>query len=136
MKQTMPHFLIFNSFCVLFLVIFNYTLNLIASIYIVGDLGGSNYISTYTVIFYILGNALGVPLGKPLSECFGIRKSIVFCLLFFSLFSWLCAVSPNFPAFITSRFFQGLVGGPFFVLIDRIIGSLAPESKKRLFTSP
>ncbi len=135
MKQSSTNFLIFNSFCVLFFVIFNYTLTIIASLYIVGDLGGSNYTTTYTIVFYILGNALGIPLGKPLAECFGIRKSLAFCLLFFALFSWLCAASPNFPAFITFRLVQGLMGGPFFVLIDRIFSSVAQESNKKLLTS-
>lgn len=53
-------------FCVLFSVIFNYTLSIMASPYIVGDLGGSNDIATYTVSFFALGNALSIPLGKPL----------------------------------------------------------------------
>lgn len=135
MKQTGTNLLFFNAFCVLFLVVFNFTITILGSIYVVGDLGGNNDITTYTIVFYTLGNALGIPLGKPLSEWIGLREALVLCLILFGIFTWLCARAPNFPIFLIFRFLQGLSAGSFYIYVDRILVDLAPENKERLFIS-
>lgn len=122
-------------FVTLFLVVFNYTLALMAGIYIVGDLGGSSYTSTYATSFYSVGNALGVPLGRSLSPRFGAVRVLFVCLFLFAFTSFLCGISPNFPFFIVARFLQGLVSGPFYTLVFRLFSELTPAKKKILFTS-
>src|SRR5690349_10301262 len=106
-KHASPIFISIALFAVLFLAIFNYTLSIMASLYIVGDLGGSNDIATYSVTFFGLGNALGIPLGGAFLKRIGPVKLLVCCLLFFAFFSWTCASSANYPIFIASRFFLG-----------------------------
>lgn len=130
------HAIIFTAlFSTIFLVIFNYTLTLMAGVYIVGELGGSNYITTYTVTFYALGNALGVPLGAFLWRQFGVTRLLVFFLLMFAFFNVLCGLATTFSFLIACRFLQGLMGGPFYGLVNRLQVALVPPAKRSLFTS-
>ena len=126
--------LFFALFCVLFCVIFNYTLSLMAAPYIVADLGGSNDINTYSVSFFALGNALGVPLGRGLLAQIRPARFLIIVLLLFTFFSWVCAISPNNPFFNVARFFQGFVGGGLSMRWHLfLLGSLQPKEKKGLF---
>ncbi len=127
--------LFFALFSVLFSVIFNYTLSIMASPYIVADLGGSNDIATYTVTFFALGNALGVPLGRALMDWIGPVRFLVIALLLFAFFSWTCAIAPTYPFFNASRFLQGFVSGPFYALAFHLFAALEPKEKKPLFSS-
>lgn len=122
-------------FCTLFSVIFNYTLTIMASPYIVGDLGGSNDTATYTVSFFALGNALGLPLGRNLLSRIGTARFLVTAMLLFAFFSWTCSMAPNYPFFNASRFLQGFVSGPFYALSFHLFQTLQPKEKKDLFTS-
>ncbi len=121
-------------FALLFLAIFNYTLPIIASLYIASDLGGSSAIAIYSVSYYALGNALGVPLGTKLSMRLGSRRLLTGALLLFALFTLLCALAPTFPFFVVMRFFLGLVAGPFYSLVFRLMALLAPENRKESFS--
>ncbi len=127
--------LFFALFCTLFSVIFNYTLSIMASPYIVADLGGSDTIATYTVSLFALGNALGLPLGRALFLRIGTVRFLFIAMLLFSFFSWTCAIAPNYPFFNASRFLQGFVSGPFYVLVFHLFSCLQPEGKKEKFTS-
>ena len=126
--------LFFALFCVLFTAIFNYTICLMASPYIVSDLGGSYEITTYCVSFFAVGNALGVPLGRTLLPRIGAARLLFVCLLLFTLLSWACAVSATYPLFVIARFFQGFVCGPFYALGFFLFGALQPPEKKDLFS--
>lgn len=127
--------LFFALFCLLFSVIFNYTVSLMASPYIVSDLGGSNDTATYTVSFFALGNAVGIPLGRTLMPRIGPVRFLIIALLLFTFFSWMCAVAPNYPFFNAARFLQGFVSGPFYALGFFLFSSLQPPRKKALFLS-
>ncbi len=106
-----------------------------ATPYIVGDLGGSNDIASYTVTFFALGNALGIPLGRTCVDKFGTAKCLVFGMLLFCLLSLVCAIAPNYPFFIAVRFLQGFSCGPFYALIFYLNAKLVPAEKRGLFTS-
>lgn len=127
--------LFIGLFCVLFAVIFNYTLSIMASPYIVADLGGSNDIATYTVTFFALGNALGVPLGRTLFPKIGTSRFLCMAILLFTFFSGICAIAPTYFLFNASRFLQGFVSGPFYALVFHLLGSLQPPEKKRVFST-
>lgn len=135
MAPKAPPYTFFALFAIVFLVIFNYTLTLMGSVYIVGDLGGSNYMTTYVISFYAIGNALGVPLGRSLSGRVGTVRLLTWCLLLFALISYFCAISPNYPVFIGARFLQGLVSGPFYTLTNRLFTYFTPEEKKEKSTA-
>jgi DHA2 family multidrug resistance protein len=122
-------------FCVLFSVIFNYTISIMASPYIVADLGGSNDIATYTVSFFALGNAIGIPLGRALMGRIGPVPFLIAAMLLFAFFSLTCALSTTYAFFNASRFMQGFVSGPFYALAFHLLGCLAPNEKKNSFTA-
>lgn len=125
----------FALFSVFFFVVFSNTLPLMAGIYIISDLGGSNYISIYAVSFFSVGNALGVPLGIYFSKRVGTVRFLIICLVLFALFSLACAHAANFPLFIIFRLLSGIVSGPFFVLTFKLFGALTPPEKKLRFSS-
>lgn len=125
----------FALFAVLFLVIFNYSLTLMAGLYIVSELGGSSYLSIYSVSFFAIGNALGVPLGRSLAARVGAIKLLVISLALFMVCSCLCVSAPNYPFFVFFRFLQGVVTGPFYILLNILFGILTPAHKKNLFSS-
>lgn len=121
-------------FCVIFSVIFNFTLSIMASPYIVGDLGGSNDIAIYSVSFFSLGNALGMPLGSSLYCRIGTARMLVTCMLLFGCFALTSAFAPNFVILNISRLLQGLVSAPFFALVTDLLARLAPEKNRSLNT--
>jgi MFS transporter, DHA2 family, multidrug resistance protein len=116
-------------------MIFNFTLTNMMATYIVGDLGGSNDIASYSISFFGVGSALAIPLSKPIAERIGIARLFIGCQLLFAFLSLLCAFSMNYPTFIFFRFFQGFVTGPIFFLIHHTITVLVPAEKKDTFTS-
>ena len=135
MKKYSSNSVFFALFTVSFFVIFFFTLPIMASLYIVGDLGGSNNIGNYGVFFYGIGNALGIPLGRLISYKLGTVKALSDCLFVFAISALLCALSPNYPIFIFARLIQGIIAGPFYVICNQILTSLEPQEKKQLFTS-
>lgn len=127
--------LFIGLFCMLFAVIFSYTISIMASPYIVADLGGSDDIATYSVSFFALGNAIGIPLGRTLFPRIGAARFLFIALLLFAFFTWTGAVAPTYPFFNATRFLQGFVSGPFYALGFYLFSSLQPKEKKSLFTS-
>jgi DHA2 family multidrug resistance protein len=133
--KSSPTSLLIALFCTLFSTIFNYTLSIMASPYIAGELGGSNDITTYTVSLFALGNALSIPLGRPLLLRIGAMRLIVTATLLFAFFSWTCAVAPTYPFFNASRFLQGFVSGPFYALVFYLFSVFVPKENKGIITS-
>jgi len=121
-------------FAIFFLVVFNFSLTLMASPYIVSELGASKYMTVYTISFYSVGNALGVPIGRSFIHSIKSVHLLVVCLILFAFFSWICAVTLYFPVFIIGRFLQGLVGGPFYTLVNRFFAVLIPKDKQEYST--
>lgn len=130
-----PRLLFFALFTTLFVVIFNYTLTLMASVYIASELGSSTSVAIYTVAFYGIGNALGVPLGGALADRIGTVRLLVTCLFLLAFFSFICAHATYFPEFVFYRFMQGFVSGPFYTLVNRLFAVFTPKGKKTMFTS-
>lgn len=117
-------------------VVFNLTLPLMAGLYIVDDLGGTSYMSTYAVSFFCIGNVLGVPLGKPGSTRLNPMQLYMLCLFFMMFFSWQCGMAGDYFTFILFRFLEGIASGPLYLLITyTLIPDLAPEKDKRFVTS-
>jgi MFS transporter, DHA2 family, multidrug resistance protein len=127
--------LFIGLFCMAFFGIINFTLSIMASPYIVGELGGSNNTATYTVAFFAIGRAVGIPLGLPLLPRIGTVRLLVISMLLFAFFSWSCAIAPNYPFFNASRFLQGLVSGPLFAVANQLFSSLQPQEKRGFFNT-
>ncbi|MCF7806059.1 MAG: MFS transporter [Simkaniaceae bacterium] len=122
----------FFRFCLLvtlFLAIFYNTVTNMAGVYIVSEMGGSNEISVYPMVFFGLGNALAIPLSPSLSQRWGPIHTLVYCLLLYTLSSILCAMAPTFPLFNLFRFMLGLTSGPFYILVRELILRFTPEKQ-------
>lgn len=114
-------------------VVFNLTLPLMAGLYIVSDLGGSSYQTSYGVSFFCIGNVLGLPLGKPWMTRLSPIQLYVICLALMSFFSWECAVAASYFQFIVFRLLEGFASGPVFLLITySLIPLLVVEKDKHL----
>ncbi|MBI5273813.1 MAG: DHA2 family efflux MFS transporter permease subunit [Chlamydiales bacterium] len=136
MAQKIPPFSLFiGFFCAIFFVLFSFTLPMMASPYIGGDLGGSNEITTYTTTFFCIGNALSIPLGEPISNKIGKTRLLLICFILFAFTTLLCAIASDYPMFLIFRIFQGASCGPLYVLVFYFISVLAPENRKIIFNS-
>lgn len=117
-------------------VVFNLTLPLMAGLFIVDNLGGSTYISSYAISFFCIGNMLGVPFGKPNSTRLSPIQLYILCLALMIFFSWQCAFATNYVSFILFRFLEGIASGPLYLLITyTLIPDLAPDRDKGFITS-
>lgn len=125
--------LVIGLYCTIFVLLFSFTLSSSMAPYIASELGANADISSYTVTFFGLGGAVGVPLGKPLSHRLGVCKFFTLCLLLFILCSWACSAAPNFPLFNLARFFQGFVSGPVYILIVYVT-RMIPQAQRLTFT--
>ncbi|MEI6531991.1 MAG: MFS transporter, partial [Chlamydiota bacterium] len=113
-------------------ILYNTVTNM-AGIYISSDLGGSTQISVYPMVFFGLGNVLTLPLTQLLADRLGAIKLLVYGLLFYTLFSFLCSLAPTFVIFNIFRFGLGLSSGVFFVLCRRILLVFStPEKAEKL----
>jgi len=122
-------------FSTLFLIVFTFTNPYMAAPYIVGDLGGSNTISLYTIALFGVGSALGVPLGKPLLMRWGLCRVLVICILAMALFTTLCGLAPTYPVYLIERFFLGFSVGPLYSAISLSIATFMPQEKREAATS-
>jgi DHA2 family multidrug resistance protein len=127
--------LIAGIFSALFIVAFTFTMSSMAAPYIALDLGGTGEISIYTVVFYGIGSAIAIPLGKPLAARLKTGRALVYCILLGALFSWGAAASPTYPVFILFRFLQGVADGPFYPLLSHLLTSMVPLEKRPTTTS-
>lgn len=116
----------------LIMAIFNYTLSIIASIYIVSDLGGGTSTVIYNVSYFAIGNAVGIPLGGYLLFRWGIYRPIVTCTLIFAFFAWGSAYATTYETFLLTRFLQGFICGPYYALILTLLNHLIPARYQKV----
>ncbi|MDN5772969.1 MAG: aromatic acid/H+ symport family MFS transporter [Brevibacterium aurantiacum] len=67
--------------------------------------------ATLVATLSLVGVGLGAAAVGPIADRFGRRYTIIFCVLFFSIFTILVAFSPNVALFTTFRFIAGLALG-------------------------
>ena len=131
LSKPSPPITFFVLYGSLFLAIFNYTLSIIASIYIVEDLGGGYATITYNISLFALGSSLGIPLGAYFLARWGIRRPLLLCTLIFVFFAWTSAVAVTYIDFLVGRFFQGLLCGPYYALLLSLQNLIVPQRYKK-----
>jgi DHA2 family multidrug resistance protein len=114
-----------------FLILFNFSVTNMASLYILGSLGGSTDTASYSVAFFGLGNALTIPLGNYLKG--SIKQSMMICLCLFAFFSFLAGFAPTYPFFIVIRFLQGCASGPLIIMAVALMTPLASKEERMRF---
>ena len=134
MREKAPPFFFLCVFATLFLAIFYNTVTSLGGVYIVSDLGGSNDISVYPMVFFGLGNALTIPLANPLADRIGTFKLLIHGLLAYTFFSLLCAIAPTFFWFNLFRLGLGAASGLFYMLCRRLLIAFAPKEKRENYS--
>lgn len=125
--------LLYTAFGVNGLLMYSLAVTNMASIYILGELGGSPVTTSYTITFFALGNALTVPICFAICRPLGMRTTLYVCIIAFIMISFFMTFSPTYPIFLLFRFLQGCVSGPLLILIPSIISKLATQEETDLY---
>lgn len=94
-----------------FMEVLDTTIANVALSHIAGSLGAGAEESTWVLTSYLVANGIVLPLSGWLSALMGRKNFFIFCILGFTLTSFLCGISTSLPMLITFRLLQGLTGG-------------------------
>jgi MFS transporter, DHA2 family, multidrug resistance protein len=119
--------LVYNASAILFMIIFVFTSTNMASLYILGSLGGSATTASYALAFFGVGNTLSVPLGQALGDKIGQKKLLAISMISFTIFVFLAAFSTTYFYLLFFRLLQGISSGPSLILITGLLNKLANE---------
>jgi len=113
-----------------FLIALDYTIANVSIPYISGDLSVSVNQGTYVITSFAVGNAIVLPITGYLTKRIGSIRLLLFSVLLFVLFSWICGSALNFTTLLIGRFLQGFVAGPLVPLSQSLLVSTNPPEKK------
>lgn len=125
--------LLFACFGLTFCIIYSFAETSMASLYILGSLGGSSDTAAYSVALFGLGNTVTLPLGKYLGKTYGIKSMLQVCLPLFTAMTFLASLSSSYPLFVIHRFLEGCSSGPIMILLNMLLTRLSTEEEKRNF---
>ena len=74
--------------------------------HIAGTLGASTDEGTWVLTSYLVANAIVLPLGGWASSLMGRRNFFVFCIVVFTVASFLCGAAPTLPMLLVFRVIQ------------------------------
>jgi DHA2 family multidrug resistance protein len=94
-----------------FMEVLDTTIANVALSHIAGSLGASSEESTWVLTSYLVSNGIVLPLSGWLSALMGRKNFFIFCILGFTLTSFLCGIASSLPMLIVFRLLQGLAGG-------------------------
>jgi MFS transporter, DHA2 family, multidrug resistance protein len=94
-----------------FMEVLDTTIANVALSHIAGSLGASAEESTWVLTSYLVSNGIILPLSGWLSALMGRKNFFIFCILGFTLTSFLCGIATSLPMLILFRLLQGLAGG-------------------------
>ena len=94
-----------------FMEVLDTTIANVALSHIAGSLGASSEESTWVLTSYLVANGIILPLSGWLSSLMGRKSFFTFCILGFTLTSFMCGISTSLPMLIIFRLLQGLAGG-------------------------
>lgn len=94
-----------------FMEVLDTTIANVALTHIAGSLGAGSEESTWVLTSYLVANGIVLPLSGWLSALMGRKNFFIFCILGFTLTSFLCGISTSLPMLIGCRLLQGLAGG-------------------------
>jgi DHA2 family multidrug resistance protein len=97
---------------------------------IAGDLGVSSNQGTWVITSFAVANGISVPLTGWLMQRFGVVRTFVASVLFFTIASFLCGVAWSLTSLIFFRVLQGGVSGPMIPGSQALLLSMFPPDKK------
>jgi DHA2 family multidrug resistance protein len=103
--------------------------------HIAGTLGASTDEGTWVLTSYLVANAIVLPLGGWASSLMGRRNFFVFCILVFTVASFLCGAAPTLPLLLIFRVIQGAGGGGMQPMAQAIMAdSFEPHKRGQAFS--
>jgi DHA2 family multidrug resistance protein len=102
--------------------------------HIAGSLGASTDEGTWVLTSYLVANAIVLPLGGWASSVMGRRNFFVFCIVVFTVASFLCGAAPSLPLLLLFRVIQGAGGGGMQPMAQAIMAdSFEPHKRGQAF---
>jgi len=103
--------------------------------HIAGTLGASTNEGTWVLTSYLVANAIVLPLGGWASSVMGRRNFFVFCIVVFTVSSFLCGAAPTLPILLICRVLQGAGGGGMQPMAQAIMAdSFEPQKRGQAFS--
>lgn len=112
-----------------FMFVLDYTIANVAVPYIAGGLASGVDEGTYVLTFFAVGNAVFLPMTGFLTRKYGMTRTLVVAILFFTLFSFLCGAAPTLLYLVLFRFLQGAAAGPIIPIGQAILAHIYPPKK-------
>jgi DHA2 family multidrug resistance protein len=102
--------------------------------HIAGSLGSSTDEGTWVLTSYLVSNAIVLPLGGWASSVLGRRNFFCFCIIIFTIASFLCGAAPTLPLLLFFRVVQGAGGGGLQPMAQAIMAdSFEPNKRGQAF---
>ncbi len=102
--------------------------------HIAGSLGASTDQGTWVLTSYLVSNAIVLPLGAWASSVMGRKNFFLFCIVIFTLASFLCGAAPSLPLLLLFRVLQGAGGGGLQPMAQAIMAdSFEPHKRGQAF---
>jgi DHA2 family multidrug resistance protein len=102
--------------------------------HIAGTLGASTNEGTWVLTSYLVANAIVLPLGGWASSLMGRRNFFVFCIVVFTVASFMCGAAPTLPMLLVFRIIQGAGGGGMQPMAQAIMAdSFEPQKRGQAF---
>ena len=102
--------------------------------HISGSLGASTDQGTWVLTSYLVSNAIVLPLGAWASSVMGRKNFFLFCIVIFTIASFLCGAAPSLPMLLVFRVLQGAGGGGLQPMAQAIMAdSFEPHKRGQAF---
>lgn len=102
--------------------------------HIAGSLGASTNQGTWVLTSYLVSNAIVLPIGAWASSLMGRRNFFLFCIVLFTVASFLCGAAPSLPMLLVFRVIQGAGGGGMQPMAQAIMAdSFEPHKRGQAF---
>ena len=102
--------------------------------HIAGSLGASTDEGTWVLTSYLVSNAIVLPMGAWASSVLGRRNFFLFCIVIFTVSSFLCGAAPTLPLLLLFRIIQGAGGGGLQPMAQAIMAdSFEPQKRGQAF---
>jgi DHA2 family multidrug resistance protein len=132
LKKVNPWFIALLASIATFIEVLDTTIVNVSLKHISGDLGAGEDEGTWLITSYLVANAIVIPLSGWLSELIGRKKFFIFCILGFTLSSFLCGAATSLTELIIFRIIQGAAGGGLQPVQQAIILDIFPAEKRGL----
>ncbi len=98
--------------------------------HIAGTLSATTDESTWVLTSYLISNAIILPATGWLSNVFGRKRFLIFCIIMFTIASGLCGIAGSLGFLVLARIIQGAGGGALQPISQAILLESFPKEKR------